>query len=160
MKVLGYINTKLYTDVKSVEVYEEDGKIYGVNVVKEVGSVKPEFHVGGFAAHCSNQSEVWRNGVIVREGKPFELVEKNGVYGYYVLAVETVRYCNIFRKEGEARLAAAIAKGKKVEFVSEDENGVKTFRVYSPKKDGMPRKTFVKMGTLDKTCQYYYDYNF
>ena len=160
MKVLGYINTRLYSDVKSIEVYEENGKIYAVDVRKEVGGVKPEFHVGGFCAHCSNQAEVWRNAVIVREGTPYEVVEKKGVYGYYVNAVEIIRFHPIFKAEGEAQIEKAKTKGKTVEYVGEDEYGNKTYRAYCPKKDGTPRKTFRKLGSLDKTCQWFYDYNF
>ena len=63
-KTLGYINRYLYTDVTSHEVFEENGKIYAVSVIKKPGSVKPEFHEGGFCAYCPTQREVWCNGVI------------------------------------------------------------------------------------------------
>lgn len=158
-QTIGYINTKLFTDIRSLEVYQQDGKTYAVNVVKVIDKVKPEFDVGGFAAHCSNQEEVWEAAKIERQGTPFEVIEHNGFYGYFVNAVEYIRYSRIFAEEGQKALDKAKAKGKTVELV-EDTEDIKVYRTYSPKKDGTPRKKFKKLGKLEKTCKFFFDYNF
>lgn len=154
--VIGYINEKLYTDIKSIEVFEENGKIYAVRVEKEVGSVKPEFDVGGFAAYCTNQDEVWKNGKIVRTGKPFEVTERNGVYGYFTNCGSRAV---IHRKLLENGLKEIEDRGMIARKIAEDEYQVE-YWVYKPTKNGMPRKKFVKMGKLENTCKWFYDYNF
>ena len=62
---LGYINRRYGSDVRSKEIFQDGEKYYIVEVEKRPGEVQPEFHVGGFAAHCSNTEDVWYYGKVV-----------------------------------------------------------------------------------------------
>ena len=156
MTTIGFINKKLYTDIRSHEVFVDNDKTYAVRVEKRVGKVKPEFIEGGFCAHCVNQNEVWENGDIVRVGKPFEVIERNGYYGYFTDCGE--RYV-INRKLLERDLKDIADRGLVAQKIDEDEYQIE-YWVFKPTKNGTPRKKFVKMGTLEKTCKWFYDYNF
>ena len=157
-KTLGYINRYLYTDVTSHEVFEEDGKIYAVSVIKKPGSVKPEFHAGGFSAYCSNQWEVWRNGVIERDGEPFEVECRNGIYGY---VAECVEDCPTTPERLEETKKMLEERGYACRVIEDEFHaGYLICQYYKPTKNGKVRHHFVKLGKLEKTCNYFYDYNF
>ena len=158
---IGFINTRLYTDIKSVEIFEENGKTYAVDVKKEVGDVEPEFIEGGFVARCVNQNEVWRSGVVVRDGTPFEVEERNGVWGFVKDSVKVIEFGKghpIYEKDEKAWLEEMAEKGYFAELIEDDWR--KVYRYFKPTKNGTPRKKFVKLGTVEKTCKWFYDYNF
>ena len=157
-KTLAYINRHLYTDVTSHEVFEEDGKIYAVSVIKKPGSVKPEFHAGGFSAYCSNQWEVWRNGVIERDGEPFEVECRNGIYGYVAECVENCR-TTPERLEETKKMLEERGYACRV-YDHPIFEGYLVCQYYKPTKTGKVRHHFVKLGKLEKSCHYFYDYNF
>lgn len=157
-KTLGYINRYLYTDVTSHEVFEEDGKIYAVSVIKKHGSVKPEFHAGGFSAYCSNQWEVWRNGVIERDGEPFEVECRNGIYGYVEECVQNYRTYKSHLEESKKHLTDQGYAFRIIE--DEDYDGYFILQYFKPTKNGKIRHHFVKLGEIEKSCHYFYDYNF
>lgn len=161
MKTLGYINTQLYTDIKSVEVFEENGKFYAVDVEKRIGDVKPEFHVGGFCHHVSNPYAVWGAGKIVRVSDPFEVEERNGVWGFVKDSVKVIEFGKghpIYEKDEKAWLEEMAEKGYFAELIEDDWR--KVYRYFKPTKAGTPRKKFVKIGKLEKECRYFYDFNF
>ena len=157
-KTLGFINERLYSDVKSWEVFEEDGKVFAVPVRKEVGDVEPDFHPGGFIGFVSNQAEVWRNGVVVRDGEPFEVTLRNGVYGYTTKVVEN------FRSDDEHLdyvTKMLEEKGYKFE-IRKHPIHAELFNVvaWRPTKTGKIRRRWIKLGELEKHCDWFYDYNF
>lgn len=157
---LGYINRRYGSDVRSKEIFQDGEKYYIVEVEKRPGEVQPEFHVGGFAAHCSNTEDVWYYGKVVRTGEPREIIVRNGYFGYWTKFGE--RY-TITENRIDEVLGDLNRKGYKADLISTDEYNIRYYWVYKPTKTGKNRNKFVKLaqvGKLDKTCQYYYDYNF
>lgn len=147
MKFVGYLNERLYTDVKSYKVMTDGKKYYAVNVKKEVGDTKPEMHVGGFCAHCSNISEVWSDPTckIVEEGELFEIELKRGYWG--CKDFDARRYPHgIILSVGEDQ---------------EIEHGEEFDIVYQLTPTGRRKTVFTKIAKeIEQECRYYYDYNF
>ena len=170
---IGYLNKRLYTDVKSYEVFEENGKLFAVKVEK-IRVCKPEFIPGGFAAHCANQDEVWRGSKTKEIGEPFEIEKKYGGYGYSAYRVECSFGC-MTEDEAKHEMKAAIEDTIRMreidpkipevgyEIVSCPDNKRHPFLLvgYALTKTGRRQRHFVKLGTkIEKACRYYYDYNF
>ena len=86
MKILGYINHLLYTDIESFRVYQDDeGRIYAVRVEKVPVEVKPKYIPGGFSCICINNHEVFAGKCdIVEIGERREIKKLRGSYGYWM----------------------------------------------------------------------------
>ena len=163
---IGYINNRLYTDIKSYEVFKEGDKLFAVQIEK-IQACKPEYVPGGFACHCTNQDEVWSGGETKEVGEPFALEKKHGVYGR---TVDNANIPQIFRTEAEAeeakRRADASAKDREFEIhpiYSEDGHDVRWFSLvgYPLTKTGRRQRRFIRLGEkIEKECKYFYDYNF
>ena len=99
-----YINKLLWTDVKSWRVWNIDGKkAKAIEVCKRpVGLICIP---GGFVGHFPNCGEAYANSNdIYEEGKPFDIEERNGVWGYWYhdgTLTKTGRYRKHFEKMGK-----------------------------------------------------------
>lgn len=163
---IGYINQRLYTDIKSYEVFKEGDKLFAVQIEK-IQACKPEYVPGGFAGHCTNQEEVWGGNETKEVGEPFRLEKKYGVYGH---TIDNANAPQVFRTEAEAeeakRRVETSANDREFEILpiyDEDGNSVKWFELvgYPLTKTGRRQRRFVRLGEkIEKDCRYYYDYNF
>ena len=156
--IIGYINKEGYSDVTSRQIYEQDGKYFIVHVEKRVGDVKPEFVEGGFAAHCTNQADVWGAGIIVETSEPEE-VFKNKKGEFYTTYNPHKEYMvSPDRLEAVKETIRSQRKGKYFEMVYQEDTF--TLSVYSLTKFGerLTRKNII--GKPEPTCRYFYDYNF
>lgn len=155
-KHLGYINVKEYTDMKSYRVFTTgDGKFYACQVVKK-RACNPKFKLGGFAGRCTNQDEVWSGNDVIDIDEPFEIVNKNGVWGYY--SESLIVYMSFgTRFEAEEFFNRRIeGNEEKFRWVLNG-NDVLCYAI-TPK--GKIRKKFNKLGKFEDTCRYFFDYNF
>ena len=172
---VGYLNRHLYTDIESFEVFEENGKLFAVQIEK-IQACKPEYASGGFVCHCTNQDEVWGGDETKEVGEPFALEKKYGFYGHTVDNIYSIQTFNTKAEAEEAkrRAEALIARTREVnpkvegrEYVITpvyNENGDVhwySMTVYHLTKTGRRQRRFVRLGTkiVDK-CHYKYDYNF
>ena len=158
---IGYINERLYTDVKSYEVFEENGKMMAVEVEK-VQACKPEFISGGFVARCVNMHEVWSGKETKEVGTPFQLTKnRKGEWGYkgydvlFNLSGHGQEWVEQVKKDYEGNTNVGLYVG---EF--EDNAGHYYINVYAVTKTGKPRTKFRKLGQIEKECEYFYDFNF
>ena len=155
---IGYINHRLYTDVKSYEVFEEDGKMMAVEV-ENVQACNPEFISGGFVARCVNMGAVW-NGTETKEvGEPFQLAQnRKGEWGYK--SRDIILCLHGFETEGNAK-SAHNAESKESDCeVWQQEDGTWSVAIYGVTKTGKPRTKFRKLGYIEDECRYFYDYNY
>lgn len=147
MKFVGYLNERSYTDVKSYKVMTDGKKYYAVNVKKVVGETKPQMHVCGFIAHCSNVSDVWNDPSceIVEDGEIFEIELKRDYWGY---------------KDFDARsyphgMVLSVGEDQEIE------HGEEFDIVYQLTPSGRRKTMFIKIApNIENECKYYFDYNF
>lgn len=144
-----FINEYCYSDVHSWQVLEvNEGKAI-VQRVKR--SFKPEFAAGGFAAVCTNIDEQ-EDAPIVAVGEPFEVINKNGVWGHWVdaeicsVSIKLENLEKVLERNPNARL-------------TDPERCIVTWYI-GFKKNGKPKQKFVVLGKMTDHCGYYYDYNF
>lgn len=151
---LGFINKELYTDIHSMRVYKENGRVYAVDVEK-VRACDPKWIPGGFVGHCYNQDQVWDTQETKDISDPFEIIERRGVWGFW--------------KENWIALWTGGDEAHNREW-AEYNNGIDPDVDYRGNEDGVfycrktksgkYKKVFVKLGKIEQRCRYFYDYNF
>lgn len=159
-KHLGYINIKEYSDTKSYRAFAtDDGKFYACQIVKK-RICNPKFKIGGFAARCVNQDEVWSGSDVVDIYEPFEIFNKNGIWGCYSeCLLNYIAFCTRF--EAEEFLNKRIASNEEnFRWVLNEFNDLYYALCYAITSKGKIRKKFNKLGKIEETCRYFFDYNF
>lgn len=150
-----FINTRIHTDVTSLKVLSVNGKTaLVVRVVKNPKNLV--FVPGGFAGHCCNQEEAFRNAEIEEVGEPFEVVLRNGVWGRWV------NESRAFFGVSDAKVQEILSSGTEAILeITKEDDGTNTIVVaeVSPKTK-KPKRRFMKFGVMEETCKYFYDYNF
>lgn len=147
MEFVGFLNEYLFTDIKSYKVLTDGKKYYAVNVKKVVGETKPQMHVCGFVAHCSNVSDVWSDPSceIVEDGEIFEIQFTRGHWGY---------------KDFDCRsyphgMVLSVGEDQEIEYGKEYDI------VYQLTPTRKRKTVFNKIAPkIEEECRYYYDYNF
>lgn len=164
---LGYINKELYTDVKSYEVFEDNGKTYAVEV-KRKPLIKPDCVTGGFSMVCLNNDELYKEGnfEIVEIGKPIEIIQKNGSFGYWHTDVLHFGWLDLNEMSKDEfieanRKAGGLDTNFRIEFGEVNEFNQLFYRQVLLTKSGKDKKAFKKLGSeITAECLEYYDYNF
>jgi hypothetical protein len=155
---LGYCNKRRGSDVESFELFSENGKTYAVEV-KKVQACVPQFEVGGFCGHCYNQAEVWGGSQTEEIGKPFEVkLTRSGEYGRMVVAWSL---CAVMTgADFNARFEGMKAAHLEHSFMANSDKDRHAVYVVENTKRGTPKKVLEKIGKLEATCRYFFDYNF
>lgn len=155
---IGYINNRLYTDIESYEVFEENGKMMAVEVEK-VQACDPEFISGGFVAHCVNMEDVWGGAETKEIGTPFQISQnRQGVWGYK--GRDVIISLHGFETAEKAKAAHnADDEGSDCE-VFQQKDGTWSVTMYALTKTGKAKQKFFKLGHIEKECRYFYDYNY
>lgn len=157
---IGYINDFLHTDVKSYEVFKEDGKMMAVQVEK-IPACKPEFVSGGFCAHCTNNWEVWNTQETKEVGEPFQITQnRKGEWGHKGLDIVQGFSCPVENKEYVQDVLDAVEKNPRIGARVYSDEHCTFIDTYLLTKTGKPKMKFYKLGEIEETCRYYYDYNF
>ena len=152
IETIGYINVKRFTDIHSFRVYREGAKIFAIPC-KLKPKVEPEFVQGGFSGHCINQHKVWSGTETVDIGEQFEIFEKNGVYGCYTkvilgwIPIDSLKDAKKFCEDQPVKTDKWVIENDKV-------------ICYKLTETDKYAKTFIKLGSIEKDCKYFYDYNF
>ena len=144
-----YINTKIYTDVKSYRVFDIDGK--HAKAIEVEKRITPKMVAGGFSAICLNNDDFNKTSEVfdVEGAEAFDIELKNGVWGYWYDVI--VFSCN----------RNALADADK--FMADNPGAVAVgdeIVIYAKTKNGKRQRKFEKLGVLCDTCRYYYDFNF
>lgn len=154
---LGYINKRIYTDIDSYEVFEENGKTMAVQVEK-VRACKPEQVICGFIAHCVNNDEMFDTQETKEIGEPFEITQnRKGEWGYK--SKDIIFFTDGFESEEKALAVYKPNESAKCDVYKTSE-GTWAIVIYAVTKTGKPRQKFFKLGHIVDRCNYYYDYNF
>lgn len=153
MKKVMYINQPLYSDVLSWMVYDINEKAGTAKAIEVEKKIKPTMIAGGFAGHAINLNEDFRKAPVApKEGaKEFNIYRnKNGIWGYKTSKVISYLPINAVAENW-------LEENKNKPGVEINNGYVIVFEL-TPK--GKKKLTFNKLGTLEETCGYYYDYNF
>ena len=150
-----FINTRIHTDVKSVQVLSVSGnKATVISVVKRPKDLL--IIPGGFAGHSPNQEEAYRNGEIIQQGDPFEVVFHKGCWGrwhtdsHVSWGVSDDMIKDILSRKEDGLLYE----------VFPDEHGTNTLVITTLTPKGKKKRWFQKLGQMEETCRYFYDHNF
>lgn len=152
-----YINRRIHTDIKSWMVYDLD-EAKGTAMALEVEKrIEPRMVPGGFSAVCVNNADFHQTdeATPMDGAEPFAITRnKNGVWGFWhdrqltSIPADSVTDINaMLAANPKAILEDCGASGRWI-----------TWYELTPK--GKRKGTFEKLGKLENTCRYFYDYNF
>lgn len=163
MKAIGYINHRLYTDIETWKIFEDNGKLYAQECIKEP-IIKADMVTGGFSAICLNNSELFSKGNYkeVLKHEPFEIIKYRGKYGYWRRDCWWYHDIDAFfpNQVEKWRRGEDVPENAKVEFKT-DENGKEYVICYGLTPSGKYKKEFRVLGTeIVDYNGYFYDYNF
>ena len=150
MKTATYINRKIYTDVESWLITDIDEKKGTATATPVKKTITPNIKVGGFLGHCTNLSD-FDNAKPEVSGASFPITRNNkGEWG--------------FRRPDIAFFAKVAALNP--DWLEQNRNnpGVEIdgedVRIYNLTKSGKVKTSFEVLGTFEKVCRYFYDFNF
>ena len=148
-----YINVKLYTDIESYEVYDIDWE----KDTAMARRVKRDFTPKFVGMHCVNQEDQKNCDVIPDpDYEPIKIQRKSyGVWGYWTYDRLYCWAASSFTPEGLAEQLQ-----KEGNFLEKGADGKYYLCIYRMTKDNKKGRKFVKLGMLEDTCKYFYDYNF
>lgn len=156
MKELGYINERLYTDVKSYHVFqdEETGKFYAFHTEKKIDLKNCPFERGGFCGHFYGTHEAFQDAKPFDVGEMFEITKRGE--NFYTTSPKVSGYARI-----DVDDVAEYTKDFEEGFYSVNIDGPWAYvRTFEKTPTGRVKKVSHKLGALEKTCRYYFDFNF
>lgn len=158
MKELGYINERLYTDVNSFHIYEDEetGKFYAVKAEKKIDLEKCHFEPGGFCGHFFGTEKAFREARPYDVGEPFEIKKRGDFFYHSAPKCLSAIKCNTAD-------VPEFTKGLEEGFfeVSKSTNGETVIiRKFGKTPTGRVMMSRKRMPKLEKECRYFYDFNF
>lgn len=147
-----YINKRIGTDVQSWLVMDIDEDIGSAVAIEVEKKIKPVMIPGGFAGHCPNLQEEFRNAEpVIKEGAhPICIYRKKNGTWYF-------RCPNVI-------CAIKSSSVKNVDEVLQDNPSARLVGDdivwFDFTKTGKLSHKIVTLGKLEDECRYFYDYNF
>jgi hypothetical protein len=148
-----FINKQIHTDIRSWMVYNIDEVAGTAKAIEVEKKIKPTMVPGGFAGHASNLDEEFRKAAVVPVdgAEEFDIKrDKNGDWGFIATKVHFILPLNAVSEswlEDNKNLPGLEIKNNYV-------------IIYDLTSTGRKKMRWNKLGKLEDTCNYFYDYNF
>lgn len=169
MEFIGYLNRRLYTDIESwVLEQDEKGRFFATPVKKDIDLRDCPFEQGGFCGHFYGTKEAFRDAKPYKCGTPFEVRQDSNGYWYAKCVIPTTFITAVTIEDAEKYRRQYIEKGIPEAAVSVQpvfsKQGTETesysVRVLQTTPTGRVKHRKEIFGKVEKTCRFYYDYNF